>query len=190
MGATVHARQAPIYLVTASALLTATLLGVSTHAHALPDSTVAEERAMVQVKTGEQFSLNVPNGKLKIRIASVALSDYRGWPNDSARLAVRITVKNFSTGSNGVGVVLRCGSSNDEGNWYADSTINPYRIPAQTQESGTLFIGMPKEVVDKGKSCVGPRLVIRPVSGYSLDSGVSAFAARLKLPSGLGERLR
>ena len=160
-------------------------------ANALPDASEAAEAAMVRAKVGKAVELNSPTGQVGFTVKSIRFADYRGWPNDSGRIALTLVVRNFSkTTENGIQANLRCGSSPEEGGFYADSTINAQMLPPRTQESGILLLGMPKGVVDKGRPCVNARVILKPTWGHSFGSGQKSFAAVIKVPKAVASKLR
>lgn len=159
-------------------------------ANALPDASEAEEKAMIRVPIGKAVKLDSPSGKVGFTVKSIRFADYKGWPEGSGRIAVTIVVRNFSqSGDNGLQVDLRCGTSTEEGGYYADSTIEAQYLPPRTQESGVLFIGMPRDAVDKGRPCANARIVLKPSLSWNFSSGYRNFAAVVKVPSGVASQL-
>lgn len=160
-------------------------------ATALPDASEAEEKAMIRVPIGKAAKLDSPSGKVGFTVKSIRFADYKGWPEGSGRIAVTIVVRKFSkSGDNGLQVDLRCGTSTEEGGYYADSTIETQSLPPRTQESGVLFIGMPKDAVDKGRPCSNARIVLKPSTFWDFSSGYRDFAAVVKVPRGVADQLR
>ena len=160
-------------------------------ASALPDASEAEEKAMIRVPIGKAAKLDSPSGKVGFTVKSIRFADYRGWPEGSGRIAVAIVVRNFSkTWANGLQVNLRCGTSTEEGGYYVDSTIEAQSLPPRTQESGVLFIGMPKDAAEKGRPCTNARIVLRPSTFWDFSSGYRNFAAVVRVPRGVADQLR
>ena len=160
-------------------------------ANALPDASEAAEAAMVKAAVGKPVKLNAPTGKVGFTVKSIRFADYRGWPNESGRIALTLVVRNFSkTMENGIQANLRCGTSPEEGGFYADSTIDAQLLPPRTQESGVLLLGMPKGTVDKGRPCDNARVVLEPSWGYGFGSGQTSFAAVIKVPNAVASKLR
>lgn len=133
---------------------------------------------MIRVPIGEAVKLDSPSGKVGFTVKSIRFADYNGWPEGSGRIAVTIVIRNFlQSVENGRHVELKCGTSTEEGGYYADSTIEAQYLPPRTQESGVLFIGMPEEAVDKSRPCTNARIAHEPSLSWNFSSGYRNFAA-------------
>ncbi len=145
---------------------------------------------MVKAKVGKAVKLNAPTGKVGFTVKSMRFEDYRG-SYQSGRVALTIVVRNFSkTTENGIQANLRCGSSPQDGGFYADSTLEPQMLPPRTQDSGVLLLGIPINTAESGRPCTNARVVLKPTWGHGFSSGQRSFAAVIKVPKSVASKLR
>lgn len=178
------------FLVAAIAALCLVAGNLAGTANALPDAPEAAEAAMDKVRVGKPVKLNAPTGKVGFTVKSIRFADYRG-SYQSGRIALTIVVRNFSkTAENGIQANLRCGSSPQEGGFYADSTIDAQVLPPRTQEAGVLLLGMPISTAESGRPCTNARVVLKPTWGHDFGSGQKSFAAVITVPRSVASSLR
>lgn len=178
-----------VLLVTAGAVFIASISSSVGAAYALPDASEAEEAAMTKVTLGKTVSLNTPSGRLTLKVKSLTFGNYLG-PNESGTVALRLVVRNSSREwDNGLVFEFLCDNSNSYGSESVGTNVYVGNLPPRTQESGMVFLALPPDLAAKGQRCANPRVVFEPSYRYTYRPGLRDFAAIIKIPKPIANRL-
>lgn len=112
----------------------------------------------------------------EVLVTAIRLGDGSGTQGDGRRVAVDIKISNLGTEDGSVpSVRLVCRGVEGTGDYYIDSTIQPYEeLPARSFDEGTVILGQPEAVGSSGCREPRVRIEVSSIDGGTIDIPVPA----------------
>lgn len=100
-------------------------------------------------------------GDIEVLVSAIRVADGNGTQGDGRRVAVEMKVSNLGTEDASIPQVnLVCRGVDGTGDYYVDSTLQPYEdLPARSFDEGVVILGQPEAVGSGG--CTEPRVRIQ-----------------------------
>jgi hypothetical protein len=132
----------------------------------------AREDDNVKGEVGTPIQVN----DIEILVSAIRLADRNGTQGDGRRVAVELKVSNLGTEDASTPQVnLVCRGIDRTGDYYVDSTLQPYEdLPARSFDEGIVILGQPEDVDPSGCSDPRIRIQVSYEDGGTIDIPVPA----------------